>query len=91
LVSRSVLPSRRIDPSLIAEKVSDIRSIDLRARLKTNLWHILGRISAWIYFLHLGYIYYGGAYTLDVALQYLKITVIWIVMPCSLVDIDRRF
>jgi hypothetical protein len=68
LKSRNVLPSPTIGPSLIAEEVSDIRSIDLRARLRTNLWHILGRISAWIYFLHLGYIYYGDAYILHVAL-----------------------
>jgi hypothetical protein len=57
LIFRSILPSRTIGLSHIGEKVSEIRSIDLHARLKTNLWYISGRVSASIYFLHLGYIY----------------------------------
>ena len=71
--------------------MSDIRRIGLRARLKTNLWHIFGQFCFDILSALGIYIYWGDAYTLDVALQYLKVTVFGNVMSFRPVEIYRRF
>ena len=73
LIPRSILPSQTLRLSHIGEKASAIRSIDLHAGLKTNLWYIFGRVSSSIYFLHLlTYLLYLLTYLLHGAGSFLR-------------------